>query len=173
MNQKNTLLTKIEKLFEPDIIFDQFSFLQESPDFQIEDNFSLIENISYYKAADTFLNPDWCIYFSRLIPFFEFGLLIRQNELSLSFYKGLCHDCAEFKLKINLPQSQFYQILKTDSPSFLKKIKLNHLVQENNWSCYLVRVSQDSFIVLFSEKAEPWNQLMMEALQKSMINFSL
>lgn len=177
---RNTLLKKIENLFEPEMIFEQFSFLAEkNNNFEIEDNFKLIENIGYFGQstssnsrilADT---VNWTVYFSRLAPFFEFGLLFKNNALDQAFYTGQCHDCSAANVKMTLPTSNVFNVYKTDSKSFLKKIKIHTYFDTTKTVCHFVRVQSDVSFVLFSKKAEPWNKLLIESLQKSLINYSL
>jgi hypothetical protein len=171
---KQSLINKIENLFEPEMILEQFSFLQEKSNFKTEDHFEWIENISYFKTDNDLNNqPDWSIYFSRLMPFFEFGLMFQDEKLFLSFFKGQCHNLTASVIKIKIPASPLFKIYKTDCVKFLKKIKIDHMTHHEKWSCYYIRVSQNIGFVVFTDKAEPWSKLMMESLQKSMINFSV
>lgn len=170
---KESFLKKIENLFEPEMILEQFSFLQESIEYKIEDRFEWIENIGLFKTTSSNKNPDWNLFFSRLAPFFEFGLLFDSENLKHSFFRGRFHDLTQSEIMIKLPHSPHFEIFKTSSERFLKKIKIDHLLNYEKWSCYYIRATQEISFIVFTEKAEPWNKLMMESLQKAMINFAV
>lgn len=181
---RNSILKKIENLFEPEMIFEQFAFLSEKNNFEVEDNFKLIENIGYfnqYKKYELSLisqnlldqNVNWNIYFSQLSPFFEFGLLFKNDQINQAFYAGQSHSCSVAQIKIQLPQSPLFNVYKTDSKSFLKKIKIDTFFDTTKSVCHFVRVQSDISFVLLSQKAEPWNKLQIESLQKSLINYAL
>ncbi|MBC7752723.1 MAG: hypothetical protein H7Z71_00700 [Moraxellaceae bacterium] len=164
-----SIIKKIEKLFEPEMIFEHFSFLSEKSEFEIEDNFKLIENLGYFH--DT--NPNWNLFFSRLAPFFEMGLLFNDKKLNDVFHNGKIHNCAESQIEMALPQSKIFNIYTTDAQAFLKKIKINSFFNGSKLNCHYVRVETGTAFVLFAKKAEPWNKLQIESLQKSLINYSL
>lgn len=164
-----SIIKKIEKLFEPEMIFEHFSFLSEKSDFEVEDNFKLIENLGYFQ--DT--NPNWTLYFSRLAPFFEMGLLFNERLLNDVFFNGKIHNCTEAQIEMSLPQSKIFNIYTTDAHSFLKKIKIDSFFNTTKLTCHYVRVHPGISFVLFAKKAEPWNKLQIESLQKSLINYSL
>lgn len=166
---RNLIFNKIEKLFEPEMILEYFSFLSDKTPFEVEDNIKLIENLGYFQNTQ----PNWSIYFSRLAPFFELGILFKSNLLQTVFYNGNCHDCAEAQIKMKLPQSPIFDIYKTDAHIFLKKIKIHSFFETSKMQCHFVRLQPDLSFVLFSKKAEPWNRLLIESLQKSLINYSL
>ncbi len=164
-----SIIKKIEKLFEPEMIFEHFSFLSEKSEFEVEDNFKLIENLGYFQDPQ----PNWNLFFSRLAPFFEMGLMFNENNLNEVFHNGKTHNCADAGIKINLPQSKIFSIYKTDTQSFLKKIKIHTFFDSSKLTCHYVRVETGISFVLFAKKAEPWNKLQIESLQKSLINYSL
>ncbi len=166
---KNIILNKIENLFEPEMILEHFSFLSEKSSFEVESNHKLIENIGYFQNID----PNWVILFSRLAPFFELGLFFQTDLLQSVFFNGNCHDCSETRIKLKIPPVPLFDVYKTDAKTFLKKIKIDGLVDSSKMQCHLVRVQTDVAFVVFSKKGELWNKMLMESLQKSLINYSL
>lgn len=171
---KNLILNKIENLFEPEMILENFSFLTEKNSFNVEDNYKLIENLGYFQNAE----PNWSVYFSHLTPFFELGLFFQSDatqahQLQTVFYGGQIHDCSEAKMKVKLPPTPLFDIYKTSANGFLKKIKISSLVDSSKMECHLVRVQNDIAFVVFSKKGDLWNKLLMESFQKSLINYSL
>lgn len=164
-----SIIKKIEKLFEPEMIFEHFSFLSEKSEFEIEDNFKLIENLGYFHDA----NPNWTLFFSRLTPFFEMGLLFNEKKLNDVFHNGKIHNCADAQIELTLPQSKIFSIYKTDAQAFLKKLKLDTFFNASKLTCHYVRVQPGIAYVLFAKKAEPWNKLQIESLQKALIDYSL
>lgn len=166
---RKNILNKIEKLFEPEMILEYFSFLNEKSSFEVEDNHKLIENLGYFQNT----NPDWSIYFSQLAPFFETGMLFKGEVLQSMFYQGQTHDCSDAGMKMNLPPSQVFNIYRADTQAFLKKLKLDTFFDTTKMQCHFVRVDSQLSFVLFSKKAELWNKLLLESFQKSLINYSL
>ena len=55
----------------------------------------------------------------------------------------------------------------------LKKLKIDGLFNPAKLTCHYVRVQPGTAYVLFAKKAEPWNKLQIESLQKALINYSL
>ncbi len=164
-----SIIKKIEKLFEPEMIFEHFSFLSEKSEFEIEDNFKLIENLGYFH--DT--NPNWDLFFSRLAPFFEMGLMFNEKKLNDVFHNGKLHSCTEAQIEMNLPQSQIFNIYTTNAKAFLKRLKIDTFFNGENLTCHYVRVQPGTAFVLLAKKAEPWNKLQIESLQKALINYAL
>lgn len=168
---KSSFLNKIEHLFEPEIIQENFPFLSEKKKnaFEYESNFKLLENAGYFKQAD----DNWDIYFSRLAPFFDFGILFHKNKLKTTIHHGEVYDCSSSEINLKLPQSKPFNIFSTNAKYFLKKIKLDIFFDADKLSCHFVRLNEETCFVLFSQRAEPWNKLLIESLQKSVINYSL
>ena len=97
----------------------------------------------------------------------------QRKKINDVFYNGKIHNCAESGIELNLPQSKIFSIYKTDSLAFLKKIKIHTFFNASKLTCHYVRVQPGIAFVLFAKKAEPWNKLQIESLQKALINYSL
>jgi hypothetical protein len=180
---KNTTLTKkIETLFEQsNIELQPQNKIQEKNialdklqlSYEPLENDKLMENISY--MATTMATPfeNWNIFFTRLIPFFEMGFLFCDNDLKNQFIFGKEINCKNKTVKIKLPKSDFFQILKTDAKSVLMKLNISNLFNTEKMNCFYIRVEENIGFVLLTAKAEPWLQLKMDSLQKALINHQL
>jgi hypothetical protein len=169
---------KIENLFEQsnteqiappaNLILDRLQLKYEPLE-----NDQLMENISYLPSAMTSSIDNWTIFFTRLIPFFEIGFLFSDNLLRQQFLFGKEINCKNKTLKIMLPKSDFFQVLKTDPKSFLIKFGLSNILYTEKMNCFFVRVDESIGFILITTKAEPWLQLKMDSLQKALINHQL
>lgn len=158
-----SFISKIEKFLDHEEHFDAINFPQIS-DFQIEPNQLLLEQMQF---ADG--DQQWFIFFSRLTAFFEFGMLIENNDIQKMFYYGQNIDKKLPKIHFKLPKSPLFNILKTKAPLFLRKLGFNHLPDAAKMACLLIRVEENRYIVLMTKQAEPWLQLRCESLNKALI----
>lgn len=172
---------KIEKLFESSS--DIFALHELKSNFLLEENIQLISNMSYaYQKA---VRQDEFLYlFSQLSCFFEVGLCFKKmsNNFNANKYNAI-QMFAYGKQFTNLdnlpevvfPQTTLFNILSTNSRSFLKKMNLQNLDMNNNLQAYLISISSEFSILLFTEYAEPWAKLRFEKLQSTLmkINFEL
>ena len=163
-----SFISKIEKFLDHEEHFDALNF-PHTPDFQIESNQILLEQIQF-SAGD----KQWEIFFSRLTAFFEFGMLIDNSaaangEIQKMFFYGQNIDKKLPKIHFKLPKSPLFNILKTRAPLFLRKLGFNHLPDAAKMACLLIRVEENRYIVLMTKQAEPWLQLRCESLNKALI----
>ena len=158
-----SFISKIEKFLDHEEHFDAINF-PHIPEFQIESNQSLLEQIQFSPG-----DKQWEIFFSRLTAFFEFGMLIEKNEIQKMFYYGQNIDKKLPKIHFKLPNAPLFNILKTRAPLFLRKLGFNHLPDAAKMACLLIRVEENRYIVLMTKQAEPWLQLRCESLNKALI----
>lgn len=165
---------RIEKIFEHDYIQENFSFLNKLPPFATEDRTELLLNYSRYGTE----HKDWAVLFSQLSAFFEMGLLFKHAEnknsvMTQVFYRGETYDCKSAKTNLKLPNSDHFNVYKTSSNALLKKLKLDQFENIKDLSCMMVKVSDEYSYILFSKKADPWLRLLLENLQKTLINYAV
>lgn len=165
---------RIEKIFEHDYIQENFSFLNKLPPFTTEDRSELLLNYSHYPTD----HKDWTILFSQLSAFFEMGILFKHSahkdsSMTQMFYRGETYDCKSSKTYLKLPKSDHFNVYKTSSAPLLKKLKLDQFENIKDMSCMMVKVSDEYSYILFSKKADPWLRLLLENLQKTLINYAV
>ncbi len=175
---KNSLTKKIENLFEQSNIENvnltqTISLNRLQLCYEPLDNDSLMENISYLATHLKSNIENWNIFFTRLIPFFEIGFLFSNSSLQNQFLYGKQINCKNKSTELKLPQSNLFQILKTDPKSFFIKLGLSHILQPEKMNCFYVRVDDHIGFILATSKAEPWLKLKMDSLQKALINHQL
>lgn len=159
----NSFISKIEKFLDHEEHFDAINF-PHTPDFQIEPNQQLLEQIQFCAGE-----KQWEIFFSRLTAFFEMGLLIEGNDIQKMFFYGQNIDKKLPKIHFKLPKAPLFNILKTRASLFLRKIGFNHLPDAAKMVCLLIRVEENRYIVLMTKQAEPWLQLRCESLRQALI----
>lgn len=159
----NSFLAKIEKLLDHEEHFDAFNFSHDN-DFQVESQHQLLEQINFSNGE-----KQWELFFSRLTAFFEVGFLVRGNEIQKMFFYGNNIEKKLPKIHFKLPQSPYFNILKTRASVFLQKIGFSRLPEREKMVCLLIRVDVNQYIVLITKQAEPWLQLRCESLRKSLI----
>jgi len=164
MNSK--ILSKFESLFENE---DQFSNLRiindEQKNFIAEENNQLLESIDFASGPE-----QWSILFSRLHLFFELGFHIKDNKVKNYFYMGECFQKQNLRVKLNIPNSNYFNILKTSAKSLLKKFNLQEMKNSNKMTALLIRLDSENTIILFTTLAEPWLKLRCESLHRCLIN---
>ena len=115
------------------------------------------------------IKEKWELFFTRLIPFFEMGLFIKNDSVLKLFLNGHTADIPILKLIFKLPTSPYFNILRTPAVPLLRELKLENLIQSQKACGLLIRLDQNEYIVLFTEVADPWLRLRCENLQKSLI----
>ncbi|MBC7741740.1 MAG: hypothetical protein H7061_06070 [Bdellovibrionaceae bacterium] len=137
------------------------------------DNQSL-ENMSY--VFSTLLTAaDMGTVFTQLSSFFEMGFLIEPTltknvgAVSMAFAYSK-HMAQVDNLKpIRIPKPAIFQVLKTDATAFLSKFNLQNFNADKKLQAFLIRVTDAHTIVVMSGLAEPWLQLRIESLQKTLM----
>lgn len=178
MKTKDSLTKKIEILFEQsnvethhnseNYILDKLQLRYESVE-----NDKLLENISYLATNMSTAEENWNIFFTRLIPFFEIGFFFDNGLMKNQFLYGKTIPCENKTLKLQLPKSDLFQILKTDPKSLFIKLQISNILQSDKMNSFYVRVDQNIGFILATTKAEPWLKLKMDSLQKALINHQL
>lgn len=178
MKTKDSLTKKIEILFEQS----NFDHHQTSENFILDklqlryepiENDKLLENISYLATNLNTAEENWNIFFTRLIPFFEIGFFFANGLVKNQFLYGKTIPCENKTLKLQLPKSDLFQILKTDPKSLFIKLQISNILQSEKMNSFYVRVDENMGFILATTKAEPWLKLKMDSLQKALINHQL
>jgi hypothetical protein len=116
---------------------------------------------------------NWNIFFTRLIPFFEIGFFFTHGLVKNQFLYGKTIQCENKTLRLKLPKSDLFQILKTDPKSLFIKLQISNILQSEKMSGFYVRVDENIGLILATSKAEPWLKLKMDSLQKALINHEI
>ncbi len=133
-----------------------------------------LENISYIFSG-VVTAGQIPLLFTQLSSFFEVGFLIEKTG-SKNIYTA--HQIFAFSKHLNqldamktirLPDSELFQVMKTNAKAFLSKFALDAMDAENRMSAFLVRLTDHHSIVIMSSLAEPWLQLRIESLQKTLM----
>lgn len=115
------------------------------------------------------------VIFSRLALLFDAGILLENYEgqwkAQASFYKGVTEllKC-QSQIVLQLPDMNLMTVLKTDSASMLKKLKLEKLDPEKKTTCVLIKTSPEFAYLLFSKTADLWLKEHVENVRRSLIN---
>jgi len=137
-----------------------------------EDN-KQIENLSYVFTKAVY-KKDIPLLFSQLSSFFEMGFLFEKS------YSGKYHATQMFAYSFQmkkldalpltqLPQSDLFKVLQTNSKTFLTKIGLVEYDSEHRLGAFLIRISQTETLVLLSRLADPWAKNRLESLQNALM----
>lgn len=178
MKTKDSLTKKIELLFEQSNIESQpttESLILDKLQLRFEtvENDKLLENISYLATSMKTAEENWNIFFTRLIPFFEIGFFFTNSTVTNQFLYGKTIQRDHKKLNLQLPKSDLFQILRTDSKSLFMKLQISNILQSDKMNSFYVRVDENIGFILATTKAEPWLKLKMDSLQKALINHQL
>ncbi len=160
--EKN-IFEKVENLFDQDDVQEHLK-IYTNEKFNVEPNHQLLSNIQFNESPEK-----WELFFTRLIPFFEMGLFIKNDSVLKLFLNGHTADIPILKLIFKLPTSPYFNILRTPAVPLLRELKLENLIQSQKACGLLIRLDQNEYIVLFTEVADPWLRLRCENLQKSLI----
>lgn len=179
--------SKLENLFDG-TQSPQFSTPEQKPtfdnskkDFEIEDDISTLQNLSYAFSNEELTLEKLPHLLSRLALYFEAGFLMQkastttQYKIASAFAYSKKIELQDSPRALRLPQIEFDKILKIKASNFLKHFNLDNLDPEKKMNCYLIPLSKKYYLVVATPLAEPWAQLRIETLQKTLlkINFSL
>ncbi len=173
--------SKLEILFEqtPQSMAGADTSLRDTKNnFELINNNELLENLSYVFSEDV-TQENLPQLFMQLSSYFEIGFLFKTNP-DRPIYK-VCHafvfgkkvNSTENLKQIQLPKSNYFNILKSDSFCFLKHFKMEMFDHDKKMNCYLMAINPNYCLVLLTQTAEPWAKLKIESLQKTLmkINF--
>ncbi|MBC7420204.1 MAG: hypothetical protein H7328_05700 [Bdellovibrio sp.] len=163
---------KVEKMFEQPNNTVDFEELKKS--YHITSDNQQLENISYIFSS-VVKKEDIALLFTQLSSFFEVGFMLEKTSST-----GLCTASQIFAYSkhlsqldglktIRLPNADLFQVMKTNAISFLTKFGLEHLDSEKKMTGFFVRLTQNHSFVVMSALAEPWLQLRIESLQKTLM----
>lgn len=160
------LLKRVESIFDTPPVLG----LKYNSQIQLETNFELIKNISYF---DVQAKNMWNVIAGRLSPFFDGVLLIEKQHVQEIFFQNQKISHPVWKAKISWPNSDLFSPLRTDAGQLSKKLFGERVFDTNQFAAFVIHVDSDTRIVLFSAIAEPWLSMKIEnmvyALQR--INF--
>lgn len=157
-----SFINKIETLFENDDLLAHLE-AEKNLTFEVENDHTLLEKINFENGPRL-----WPLFLSRLTAFFEIGFLIENQKINHLFYFGDYVERPLPPVKIKLPVSPLFNILKTNGQQFLPKLGFKKIKKVAEYSCLLIRVDQNSYIILATKQAQPWLQLRCESLQKAL-----
>ena len=141
--------------------------------FEVEENNTLIENLSYFESPSKNESDMNTFFFTRLSAFFEMGLLIKNNIICNMFYLGQNIEITNQSLYLKTPLSEPYKILTTNAETLLDKINFKNYLDVEKSTCLYIKICSDTGYILFSNLAEPWLSLRIESLQHSLMRMPL
>lgn len=139
--------------------------------FELQVNFQGLESLSVGLPSDHVEKV--VAVFKRLNPYFQFGLLLENNDQKFSpvafFNEGSVQVASGtfHELKLSLPTTKHLQILTTPGSVFMTKLKLNW-DPEGKCKAYLIKPTSDFAYILFSPVPDLWMQDQMEGLVKEL-----
>lgn len=165
---------KIEELFEKPFDPQRAQSLEEiKTKFILSEDNKQIENLSYVFASTVGKN-EIPLLFSQLASFFEIGFLFEKTHTRK--FQALQMFAYSIQIKnldgiglMQLPEPKLFKVLCTSSASFLSKANLSMFGEDRKLDAYLIRVSKNETFVLMLSLADPWAQLRIEALQKTLM----
>lgn len=153
------ILKKVESIFETPPVLG----LKYNPQIQLETNYELIKNISYFDVQS---KEVWNVVAGRLSPFFDGVILIDGQHVQEIFFQNQKISHPIWKTKMVWPMSDLNSPLRTDPAQLSKKLFGERLFQADQFAAFLICLdkSQDSDIrmILFSSTAEPWLSIKIE-----------
>ncbi len=163
---------KVEKMFDQPQQLLEFEELKKT--FQLTSDNQSLENISYI-FEHVVKKDDITLLFTQLSSFFEVGFMMERTS-SENFYAATQIFAFSKHLNqlagletIRLPEVALYKVMKTSAKSFLTKFNLANLDSEKKMTGFLVRLTPSHTFVVLSSLAEPWLQLRIESLQKTLM----
>lgn len=163
---------KVEKLFDQPQQMVEFEELKKN--FRLTSDNQSLENISYI-FQNIVKKEDIALLFTQLSSFFEIGFMLERTSSQnlyaptqiFAFAKHL--NQLDGLKTIRLPEVNLYKVMKTNAKSFLTKFNLANLDTEKKMTGFLVRLTPTHTFVVLSSLAEPWLQLRIESLQKTLM----
>lgn len=169
------LTKKFEQLFEDPLAHKQHAHTLEEirKSFSPSEDNHQIENLSYVFSKPV-SEKEIPFLFSQLSSFFEMGFLFKKS------YSGKYHALQMFAYShqmkkldglplIQLPQSELFKVLQTNSKSFLARLNLSDYDESHRLGAFLIRISQTETFVLLSRLADPWAKVRLESLQNALM----
>lgn len=166
---------KVEKMFDQPQPTQQLGECEElKKAYHVTLDNQQLENISY--IFSTMLTKiEMGTVFTQLSSFFEMGFLIEKTATrnvgavsnAFAFSKHMAQ--VENLNPIRMPNPALFQVLKTDATAFLAKFNLDNFNTDKKLQAFLMRVTESHTIVVMSGLAEPWLQLRIESLQKTLM----
>ena len=160
------LLKRVESIFDTPPVLG----LKYNSQIQLETNFELIKNISYFEVQ---AKDMWNVIAGRLSPFFDGVILIEKQQVQEIFFQNQKILHPVWQTKISWPSSDLFSPLRTDAGQLSKKLFGERVFSTDQFAAFVFCVESDSRIVLFSSVSEPWLTMKLEnmvyALQR--INF--
>lgn len=163
---------RVEKLFENPAF--ELSVIEQKRYFEINPDNKYLENISYiFSSVNSHLNAKTI--FTRLITFFEVGILFQKNRLNQKscpvscFAYGLLIEELTQRVEFQLPNTRLFSVHKTSARGFLKKMGLNQIDPEHQLEAYYLRLSENTALVVMSPWPKPWIKPRLESLQQTLM----
>lgn len=163
---------KIEKAFN--VNTQDLSLLESQQTFQLNFENHSLENLSYIHSRISQQNITNV--FSQLASFFEMGFLLEKQKRNFAAVQGFAFGQTlkldEKNIFLNLPKTPLYNVVRTSAPSILKKINYDFLNHSQKMNAFVITISAQHSLLVFSQLAEPWMKLRLESLQKTLMKIS-
>ncbi len=161
-----------EKIFETNT--QDLNLLECQKTFHLNFENHSLENLSYIHTRIHQANITTV--FSQLSSFFEIGFLFEKQKRNFGAIQGFAFgqtlQLDEKNIFLNLPPTSLYAIAKTPAMAILKKMNYDFLNQQKKMNAFVITVSSQHSVLVFSELAEPWLRLRLESLQKTLMKIS-
>ncbi len=174
MNKKwnNSFEKTFEKIFETNT--QDLTLLESQQTFELNLENHSLENLSYIHSQPNQI--DIVKIFSQLSSFFELGFLFEKQKNNFAAIQGFAFgqniSLGEKNILLNLPEINLYSLFKTNASSILKKMNFSFINKNKKMNAFVIKVSTQHSILVFTELAEPWLKLRLESLQKTLMKIS-
>ncbi len=161
-----------EKIFETNT--QDLTLLESQRTFELNSENHSLENLSYIHSQADQINI--IRIFSQLSSFFELGFLFEKQKNNFAAIQGFAFgqniSLGEKNILINFPEIDLYSLFKTNASSILKKMNYGFINKNKKMNAFVIKISQQHSILVFTELAEPWLKLRLESLQKTLMKIS-
>ncbi len=161
-----------EKIFDTNT--QDLTLLENQQSFKLNLENHYLENLSYIHSVSQ--PVDITNVFSQLSSFFELGFLFERQKNNFAAIQGFAFgqslSLIDKKIFMNFPEMKLYTIFKTGALSILKKMNYSFINKNKKMNAFVIPVSHQYSILVFTELAEPWLKLRLESLQKTLMKIS-
>ena len=161
-----------EKIFESST--QDLTLLESQKTFELNLENHSLENLSYIHSQPDQINI--VRIFSQLSSFFELGFLFQKQKNTFAAIQGFAFsqniNLGEKNILINFPEIDLYSLFKTNASGILKKMNYGFINENKKMNAFVIKVSHQYSILVFTELAEPWLKLRLESLQKTLMKIS-
>lgn len=161
-----------EKIFETNT--QDLTLLESQQSFELNSENHSLENLSYIHCQTDQVNI--VRIFSQLSSFFELGFLFEKKKDIFSATQGFAFgqvlNLGEKNILIKFPKMDLYSLFKTNASAILKKMNYGFLNKSKKMNAFVIKISSQHSVLVFTELAEPWLKVRLESLQKTLMKIS-